>query len=323
MAELRGTFLSYVDKKLSDRKLQMIGAANEIIAEYQAQGLDLTLRQLYYQFVARDLLLNSDKSYEKLGDAISDGRLVGLVPWDAITDRTRNLMGHRTFDKPVQALRCLSDGGDEETGRPADRWYYRRDLWEDQPWRPEVWIEKDALVGVVKSICDDLRVDFFACRGYNSQSAQWRAARRFARYVRKGQRPIVFHLGDHDPSGVDMTRDNAERLELLCGTPVIVQRLALSLEQVDEFKPPENPLKLKAGKLSDSRANAYVAMMKRCGQPDPFVSWELDALEPTYIRNLIADNVARIRDKEIWEESLAREVSERQRLAQAAEDFGE
>lgn len=118
----------------------------------------------------------------------------------------------------------------------------------------------------------------------------------------KGQRPIVFHLGDHDPSGIDMTRDNRDRLEMFAGTPVIVQRLGLNMDQIEQLKPPPNPTK-----LTDSRAEAYV---QRFGQE----SWELDALDPSYIRSLIGNAVERIRDSEIWDVSLSREVAERDRL---------
>lgn len=296
MTEDTGTYLRYIDKKLGDPSLQIIAAANEIIAEYSAQGLDLTLRQLYYQFVARGLLENKQTEYNRLGNIISDGRLCGLVPWDKLVDRTRNLMGMETYESPRELLK--------DAART-----YKRDLWQDQNWRPEVWVEKEALTGVVSGICNQLRVDFFACRGYNSQSEQWRAGQRLAGYVRKGQRPIIFHLGDHDPSGIDMTRDNRDRLELFAGTPIIVQRLGLNMNQVEELNPPPNP-----AKMTDSRAADYVIKFG-------YKSWELDALDPTYIRNLIDNAVQQVRDMTVWKRSLAREVNEIDRLKQVAEDF--
>jgi hypothetical protein len=304
----KGTYLRYIDKKLGDAGMVLVGQALEIILEYDNQGLDLTLRQLYYQFVARGLLENNDRNYKRLGDVVNDGRLCGLLPWDKLIDHERNLMGLETYKSPRDVLK-----------ESADK--YRRDLWQEQTWRPEVWVEKKALIGVISGICNQLRVDFFATKGYNSQSEQWRAGQRFARYISKGQRPIVFHLGDHDPSGVDMTRDNRDRLEMFAGTPVIVQRLALNMNQVEEFKPPENPLKMKAGKLSDARAKAYVRMMKAYGAPDPYVSWELDALDPSYIRDLINGAVQRVRDPEVWSRSLSREVADKDRLQTLVTEF--
>lgn len=306
--EPKGTFLRYIDKRLGDPSMVIIAHALEIIQEYDAQGLDLTLRQLYYQFVARGLLENRQSEYNRLGGIISDGRLCGLLPWDKLVDRTRNLMGLETYKSPREVLTIAADE-------------YKRDLWQEQSWRPEVWVEKEALTGVVSGICNQLRVDFFACRGYNSQSEQWRAGQRMARYVQKGQRPIVFHLGDRDPSGVDMSRDNAARLELFAGTPIIVQRLALNQNQVDELNPPPNPLKTIGGKLSDSRAEAYIEEQRRLGVEDPYVSWELDALDPTYIRNLISNAVEQVRDLDVWGRSLAREVADKDRLQTLAKEW--
>lgn len=280
-----GTYLQYIPRNFTRSTLELIARANKIIAEYERQGLSLTLRQLYYQFVARGLLPNSDQSYNRLGSTVSDGRLSGLISWTAIEDRTRNLRGLRTYDSP----------GDAIAGARAS---YRRDLWADQPWRPEVWIEKEALVGVVESICAELRVDFFACRGYNSQSEQWRAGQRFAEYIRKGQRPIVFHLGDHDPSGIDMTRDNQERLSMFAGVPIQVVRLALNMPQVEQYNPPPNP-----AKVTDSRARGYIELYGE-------YSWELDALEPTVLRDLVRNAVLQLRDEERWNRALEAEAED-------------
>lgn len=284
MATENGTYLCYVEKNFGPDRLAMLTQANKIIAEYEAKGYPLTLRQLYYQFVARGLLANAVKNYTLLGNVINDGRLAGLVSWTAIEDRTRNLRGLETYSGPQDVLR-------EARGR------FRLDLWADQPWRPEVWVEKDALVGVIARVCHELRVDYFACRGYNSQSEQWRAGQRMARHYRAGQRPIVFHLGDHDPSGIDMTRDNQARLSMFAGTPVTVARLALNRDQVERYNPPPNPTK-----LTDSRAGAYLAEFGGS-------SWELDALDPEVIGNLIRDAVMRIRDETRWDAALAREAS--------------
>ena len=289
MDEDNGHYRAYTSKKFRPEAMEMIRQANIIIQEYERQNYSLTLRQLYYQFVARDLLPNQQAHYKRLGDVISDGRMAGLISWTAIEDRTRNLMGLNTYNGPAQAIREAA----------AD---YRIDLWANQAWRPEVWVEKEALAGVIGSICNKLRVNFFAVRGYNSQSEQWRAGRRFAGYVAKGQRPIVFHLGDHDPSGIDMTRDNRERLEMFAGTPVIVHRLALNMNQIEELKPPPNP-----AKQTDSRFDDY-----RLKYGDE--SWELDALDPRYITDLISGAVAKIRDDELWDEALEQEVSDKRAL---------
>lgn len=285
----RGHFRCYRPKKFTKDHLKIIEAANHIINEFEAKGFSLTLRQIYYQFVARGWLPNRQTKYDRLGDIISEGRMAGLVSWMAIEDRNRNLMGHSTWDSPREAVK-------ERAGE------YKIDMWEDQPWRPEVWVEKAALEGVVGSMCDKLRVNFFACRGYNSQSEQWRAGQRFARYIQKGQRPIVFHLGDHDPSGIDMTRDNRDRLSTFAGMPIIVQRLALNMPQIEEYGPPPNPVK-----MTDSRVGSY---REQFGDS----SWELDALDPTVIHDLIKDAVKQVRDEAKWDAMCEREVAHRRML---------
>lgn len=289
--------IKYSDKRLSSNTLELIRTAGAIMHEYSEQGLVLTLRQLYYQFVARGKIANNLGSYNRIGNAVSEGRMAGLLPWDGIEDRTRGLRGLRTYRNPGEAVREAKEG-------------YRIDMWAGQPMRPEVWIEKDALAGVIEGICHELRVDFFACRGYNSQSEAWRAGQRFAGYYRDGQRPIVLHLGDHDPSGLDMTRDNRERLQTFCGVPVAVQRLALNMDQVEQYNPPPNP-----AKVTDSRFETYQAEF---GDE----SWELDALDPRTIRDLIRDAVSRVRDEDQWSKALAREADHIDTLDNILEEMG-
>lgn len=285
----KGHFRCYRPKEFREDALAMIKTANKIIEEYESRGMAITLRQLYYQFVARGLIANVTASYNKLGGLVNDGRMAGLISWTAIEDRGRNLMGLNTYKDPTDAIKSIRPG-------------YRIDKWEDQPFRPEVWVEKAALEGVIGQICNQLQVDFFASRGYNSQSEQWRAGQRFVRYLSKGQRPIVFHLGDHDPSGIDMTRDNQERLSIFAGVEIQVVRLALNMDQIERYNPPPNP-----AKMTDSRFSDYQAQF---GDE----SWELDALDPSVIHQLIEDAVIKIRDPKKWDAALKQEAEDKQVL---------
>jgi hypothetical protein len=249
--------------KFKSSTLDVIQKANEIIEEYQADGFDLTLRQLYYQFVSRDLIPNSQKSYNRLGDIISNARLNGDIDWGAIKDRTRQLKENLHFDNPSDAIENIAG-------------WYKIDTRADQDTHIECWVEKEALVGVVERACRKLDIPFFACRGYVSQTAMYEAAKRFQDISDYDYKNIVIlHLGDHDPSGIDMTRDIAERLNLTFGTPVEIKRIALNMAQIDEYNPPPNP-----AKLTDSRVGGY---LKKYGQQ----SWELDALDPKTITTLI------------------------------------
>jgi hypothetical protein len=285
--------IPYLPVTLKADSLATVAQANTIITEYQNQGYDLTLRQLYYQFVSRGLIPNRQREYDRLGRIVSDARLQGLIDWDSINDRTRAPRTHQTDADPKQTIRAIGE-------------YWTVDLWRDQPERVEVWIEKDALASVLDRVCPGLDVSYFACKGYVSQSAMWRASQRHRRYERAGQRVTVLHLGDHDPSGIDMTRDITDRLTLF-GTSTTVKRIALTMDQVQELQPPPNP-----AKLSDSRAREYV---EEYGSE----SWELDALDPAAITELVESEVLEHRDEYLWEEAQARQTEEGQVLRNVAE----
>lgn len=286
--------IQYTPKRFGSAALATIASANQIIEEYQAQGFDLTLRQLYYQFVSRDLIPNSQKEYKKLGEVISSARLAGLVSWEAIVDRTRNLQKNAHWNSPSEIVRaCVNQ--------------YRIDKWAEQSTRVEVWIEKDALIGVIESICGDLDVSYFSCRGYTSQSEMWSAAQRLIGYRDQGQDVVIIHLGDHDPSGKDMTRDIQDRLNLFMRDDgPTVERIALNMDQVRKYNPPPNP-----AKITDSRAHGYI---REFGSK----SWELDALDPNVLRDLIESTVLEHRDVDAWEAAAAREDKERKQLEKAA-----
>jgi hypothetical protein len=297
VSEDPGHYRCYVPKKFGADAMILLGRANEIIHEYEGKGYSMTLRQLYYQLVTRNVIPNEDRAYDRLGTLISDGRLAGLVSWRAIEDRTRYTRDNVMYSSPTHAVASARAG-------------YKVDLWRGQPFRPVVGVEKDAMIGVIGNVCHDLRVPFCSFRGYSSQSQQWRLGQQLAGSVRDGQRPILFHLGDHDPSGLDMTRDNRERLSMFAGVDVQVVRLALNRPQVDRYRMPPNP-----AKLSDARATAYVAEHGSS-------SWELDALPPDAIAELISDAVRKVRDETLWSEALAQEAADKDELDRVLEDMG-
>lgn len=274
--------ISYIKKQFSKKSIEIIDIANRIIKEYQGQGYDLTVRQLYYQMVAKDFIENTGKSYRRISSIISDARLVGLVDWTAIVDRTRNLRYNSHFDSPENIISVCKD-------------QFMLDHWNGQAYRPEVWIEKDALVGVISGICSKLDVPYFSCRGYTSQSEMWLSGQRMVDNIKKGYVPFIIHLGDHDPSGIDMTRDLIDRLELFTngkmGLDFELVRIALNHDQVLKYNPPPNP-----AKISDSRIEKY---LNQYGSD----SWELDALNPVVIEKLIENQVNEIIDWRKWDKT--------------------
>ena len=246
--------------------------------------------------VARDIIPNNMRSYKNLGNLINDARLAGLIDWLAIEDRTRNLRGNSHWTEPGKVIESAA-------------YSYRRDHWEGQPNYVEVWVEKDALIGIVGQICGKLDVNHFSCRGYVSQSEMWAAARRLHRRQEAGQRVVLLHLGDHDPSGKDMSRDIQERLVTFETYGVTFKRLALNMDQVELYNPPPNP-----AKLSDSRASGYI---EEYGDE----CWELDALEPKVISDLISKNVEKYRDDTLYNAVVEREAEERRQLDDLAEHY--
>ncbi len=289
--------IAYLDKKIGRKRLAIIKQANEIIAAYQAQGFRLTLRQLFYQFVARDLIKNTFRNYCLLGDIINDGRLCGLIDWNAIEDRTRSLRSIAHWTSPADIVKTAAR-------------QFRIDKWATQPIRVEVWIEKEALAGVVEGVCEELDVPYFSCKGYTSQSEMWAGAMRLKGHLQNNQDTLILHLGDHDPSGKDMSRDIEERLQLFMGGTEF-KRIALNMDQIEHYNPPPNYVK-----FTDSRSKPYIAEF---GED----SWELDALEPAVIAALIRNHVEAVRDEDKWSVAVDKEREHRKLLAKTSEHWGE
>jgi len=284
------TCIVYVDHNFKPASEAQIATAAGIIQEFGADGYTLTLRQLYYQFVARDLIENTERSYKNLGSLITKAREAGLLSWEAIEDRNRQHMAWTFEEDPREVLRDL------EYGVTVDRWA-RQDHY------VEVWIEKEALSNVIQRPCDRWAVPHMACKGYLSASEAWRAGQRFEIARARGKIPVLLHLGDHDPSGVDMTRDNADRLFMFSNfEPVEVRRLALNIDQVERYRPPPNP-----AKVTDSRAGPYI---RRFGR----TSWELDALEPRVIDELIDTEIRGLIDADAWNACRQEEEEKRKHL---------
>ncbi|EAG2513399.1 hypothetical protein [Listeria seeligeri] len=276
----------YKEMRFRADSLALIEKVNQIIKEYHRQGYELTLRQVYYQLVANGIIENKERSYKNLGSLISNARLAGLIDWNAIVDRTRFLRGFNYETSPEDAIKRLSQR-------------YGTDPWAGQKNHVEVWVEKDALVDIVGQASNKLNVDYFSCRGYVSQSAMFRSARRLADWQLAGKDITILHLGDHDPSGIDMSRDIEERLATF-GIFPDVKRIALNMDQVDEYTPVPNPTK-----LSDSRAADYISQFG-------YESWELDALQPRIIDDLISGHINPLIDWDLME-SVKEECEEERR----------
>jgi hypothetical protein len=209
----------FVDKNFKPDSLAMIDKVSAILGEYEAEDYDLSLRQLYYQLVARGFIENSDRSYKRLGDLVSNARMAGLIDWDMIKDRNRETVTPATWEGPAEIV--------AEAARA-----FVIDKWADQPNHVEVMVEKQALEGVLIPVCQSLGIRFTANKGYSSSSIMYETGQRLAEYVAQGKTAFILYLGDHDPSGMDMTRDVFDRLCLFSHEVVEVDWLALNLDRL-------------------------------------------------------------------------------------------
>lgn len=291
--------IAYIEKKFRDDKMKLLLVINEIMSDYAEQGYDLSLRQLFYQLVSRDIISNSQKQYKNLGTLVNDGRLAGILDWSQIVDRGRELVEPPHWDDPADIVRSAARS-------------FRIDKWEGQENHVLVSVEKQALEGVLEPVCKRLDVDFIANKGYSSQSTMWNLGRKLLDMRDDHDKNIVvLYLGDHDPSGLDMDRDVAKRLALFSEGPVEFARLALRWEQIEELKPPENP-----AKLTDSRSGKYVAEFGDS-------SWELDAIEPKALDEIVTLAVQSYLDMDLWEEAREKERRMRTNLAAFSDNYVE
>jgi hypothetical protein len=286
----------YAHTEFRPDSLALIGTIDGIMHEYVEQGYMLTVRQLYYQLVARDIIPNTERSYKNTVSLVNNARLAGLLDWDAIEDRTRRFQKRARWRSGSEIIKACAV-------------QYHMDMWEGQPRRVFCIVEKEALAGVLERVCTKFDVPLLAARGYPSASV----LREFAKdelSSTAGQDILILHLGDHDPSGIDMTRDLEERLMLLSRQRSFeLRRIALTMRQIDEEDPPPNP-----AKTTDARFQSYVV---RYGSE----SWELDALRPQYLANLVTRHITEAIDTGPWNEREAEIDSVRTRIRELAELF--
>lgn len=248
--------------------------------------------------VARDYIPNTQRSYKRLGNLVSNARRAGLIDWHMIEDRNRGTSRPSHWSDPGEIIK-------------AALYSFRIDKWEDQPVHVEVMVEKDALSGVLEPVCRDLDIGITANKGYSSSSMMYVIGKRFQRMAGMGKDVCVLYLGDHDPSGIDMTRDVFERIELYSRGSIEMVRLALNMDQIDMWQPPENP-----AKESDSRFSSYVDLYGSS-------SWELDAVEPSILANLVRTAVLERRDEKLWKKAIRSEDKMRDELREFADRYGD
>jgi hypothetical protein len=259
--------------------LDRLRTINNVLAGFMEDDITVTLRQLYYQLVSRNIIKNSTREYKNLGRLLNRGRLAGMVDWDAIEDRARQAVVWRSYDSIQQ---CVTEAAENFT----------LPRWRDQREYVELWCEKDALTSVLEPICSALFVPLMINRGYSSSSAMYEARNRLRR-KRDGEdgdaRPVtILYLGDFDPSGEDMVRDIRDRLAEFEVEDFEVVKVALNPDQVERWKLPPNP-----AKMSDSRAADFV-------DTHGAMSYEVDAIPPKDLQKLVRQAIEDHMDLEAY-----------------------
>jgi len=171
--------------------------------------------------------------------------------------------------------------------------------------------EKDALAGVISPIASEYHVTLCVNRGYSSQSAMYEAGKRYIENCQDGRYPHLIYLGDMDPSGEDMVRDISDRLEMYNVGDLNVTKVALTMDQVESYKPPPNP-----AKMSDSRAAKYV-------DKHGTSSWEVDALPPAALSKIIRDELSSLVDRSLMDKIIEQENKDKQAVREMAGAYAE
>ena len=286
---------------------KVVDTVNEVMGQYDFR---LTVRQLYYRIISPPYQLfgNTINNYKGFDKILTKARERGDIDWRKIEDRSRSLLGgeERHDDTSADFLKTY-------LSYPSARWY-SESWWKDQPKHVEVWVEKDALASLFLNAIKELEVHVYPNRGYSSHTKLMEALERFEEAGK--HEVVILHYGDHDPSGVDMTRDLQERLSTYVMTEgymldITVKRLALTIEQVNQYRLESNPTK----KL-DARSAKYVAEFGN-------VCWELDAFPPDELARFVNQTVNREIDQEMKQASITRMEDHRRELKAALAKFSD
>ena len=276
-------------------KEKVIADIQDVVESYSDQGYTLTLRQLHYQLVKANLIVNHIRAYKKLGEILDDCKYSGVIDWDAFEDRTRVPYIPYSVDDVEDALQDTID-------------QYRLDRQRGQKDHVELWTEKDALSGILKRTTEKYHIQLVVNKGYTSSSALYEAYHRIINSLRAEKSFTILYFGDHDPSGLDMIRDIRDRLTMMLTKGKYefpadgledwfqVVPIGLSMQQIKKYKLPPNPTK-----LTDTRSDKYVKLHG----PD---CWEVDALDPPTLTAIVEKNIIERIDIPKYEKMLVLEA---------------
>jgi len=267
----------------------LLAAVVRVLEEHKQFG-KLTVRQMYYQLVARNVIKNSKGSYESFDRHLTTARRAGIIPWDIFEDRAR--MFHR---EPLPRYNINSEDNEQDALKSWFRYALNQEVseeydlqkWEGQHSYVELWVEKDALAGFLSPLCETLGVGLVVSRGYTSYTFKQEAIRRFELVTQDDRDPVLLYLGDLDPSGYDIYRCLEDEIGI-----AEVKRIGLHPEDVSQYDLVPNPIK-----DSDTRSGGFRRRFPELGD----TVYELDALPPGELIDRARRNILSYFDESIHE----------------------
>lgn len=266
---------------------------HSIVAKQQP----MTVRQVFYRAVVKDWVEKTEKGYGYVQRDLVKMRWEGAIPFDWIIDTSRNIRGNQGSNyKSVQQFVDL------QFKFMPNR--YSRNMLADHDFSIQVWLEKEALAGVVGPITSRWDVPLYCARGYSSLSFLHEAARDLETKDRPAR---IFHFGDYDPSGQDaiatVQRDLPRLAPKTASNGFEFTIVAVKPEQIVSLGLPTRPTK-----KSDTRSGNF-------GNE----SVELDAIEPNELRRMVTTTLAGCFPAGAREANEARQEAEREEIRRLLE----
>jgi len=274
---------------------QLLSHVLDVVKQY---SIPLTVRQIFYRLVAAGIIQNTRSSYNSLDKCLVKARTKGVIPFNKLEDRSREfLCGDHRFETPEDfmawRIQALKDSASE----------YEVPFWMFQPEYVEVWLEKDALSALFKQVCEKWHVLLAPCRGYPSLTYLFEAAQR----LKNIDKPItILYFGDLDPRGRDIERYIMETLQSF-NVHVNVERVALTRQQVQLYSLPSAPTK-----KTDTLARRWI-------EAEGDAVWELDALEPNLLMQLIEQAILQHFSQSLFEKRNELQRQNREKISQIVE----
>jgi hypothetical protein len=269
-------------RRTKEQVSALLDAVNDIL---DSEDGPITIRHLFYRLESQGIIPKTEAACKVLTKHLGKWRRANLIPWDAFADNTRWKYGGKAFNTLDEAL--------EDTIRT-----YRKNLWRDQPYYIELWVEKDAIASIVVDEADSFGVPTFVCRGFASLSSLHSAAQTFRAKEALGKQVVVAYMGDFDPSGICIDRKARETLATDFGVQVQFERIAVTREQIDVYDLPTRP-----AKSGDTRARGWQGGCV-----------EVDAMPPSALRELVRDTITRRIDLFAWKQLQKADAAEKETL---------